>query len=72
VPENSFVELKIYDILGREVATLANGNYVAGFYTLSFNGSSISSGIYFYRIISRSLMNNQAQFISTKKFLLVK
>jgi hypothetical protein len=72
VPENSFVELKIYDILGREVATLASGNYVAGFYTLPFNGSSLSSSVYFYRMTSRSIVNNQAQFISTKKFLLVK
>jgi parallel beta-helix repeat protein len=44
------VTLKVYDVLGREVMTLVDGNQDAGIHTTSFDGSNLSSGIYFYRI----------------------
>ena len=59
------VTLKIYDILGREVATLINEEKLAGSYSVTFNASSLSSGVYFYRMISGS-------YITTKKMLLLK
>jgi len=59
------VSLKVYDVLGREVADLVNKHQDAGFYTVNFNASSLSSGIYFYRIESGS-------FVSVKKMMLVK
>jgi predicted acyltransferase (DUF342 family) len=63
------VSLKVYDILGREVATLVNGRQEAGTYTVQFginNGTSgLSSGVYFYRL-------NVGSFISTKKLVLMK
>jgi hypothetical protein len=59
------VTLKVYDMLGREVATLVNENQKAGNYKVKFNGSNLPSGLYFYRIIS----NN---FTATKKMLLMK
>jgi hypothetical protein len=63
------VTLKVYDVLGNEVATLVNGNQEAGNYTVSFNTSearlSLSSGVYFYRLEAGS-------FVSTKKLILMK
>lgn len=50
IGENSFVTLKIYDLLGREVAVLINENLKAGQYQIDWNASDYSSGIYFYRL----------------------
>jgi hypothetical protein len=47
---SGFVTLKVYDLLVREVATLANGDRQAGVYTVKFDGSALSSGVYFYRL----------------------
>lgn len=52
VPEASDVSLKVYDILGREVATLAQGNKAAGNYEVTFNGGDLASGVYLYRLIA--------------------
>ena len=65
IPELGTVSLKIYDILGNEVATLVNKEQPAGSYSISFNGSALASGIYVYRIISNG-------FIQTRKMLLLK
>jgi len=46
----SVVKLAVYDILGREVAVLANGKFPAGKYSFTFDGSNVSSGVYFYRL----------------------
>jgi hypothetical protein len=62
---NSFVSLKIYDILGSEILTLVNEEKTAGEYDVEFNASSFSSGIYYYRLIAGS-------FIKTLKTLLLK
>jgi hypothetical protein len=59
------VSLKVYDILGREVAALVNEFKPAGSYEASFDGSSLSSGVYFYRLVSRD-------YTSIKKMLMVK
>lgn len=62
---NSFVTLKVYDILGREVARLVDERQNAGNYAVTFNAGSLSSGVYFYRL--------QAGLYSvTKKLLLLK
>jgi len=50
IPENIYVELKIYDILGREIKTLVSSNLKKGFYTVPFSGSEMSGGVYFYRL----------------------
>jgi hypothetical protein len=65
VPKNSFVTIKVYDILGKEITTLVNGEKSAGNYSLQFNGNGLSSGIYFYRMQAGS-------FVQTKKLLLLK
>jgi len=53
-PVISDVRLVVYDLLGREVAMLADGRYPAGRYTFTFDGSSLSSGVYFYRLTAGS------------------
>lgn len=50
VAKNGFVSMKVYNILGKEVATLVNGNYNTGSYSVDFNASKLSSGVYFYSI----------------------
>jgi hypothetical protein len=65
LPERADVSLKVYDILGREVATLVNASQGQGSYQVPFNASNLSSGVYFYRLKAGS-------FMQTKKMLLVK
>ncbi|MBS4033237.1 MAG: T9SS type A sorting domain-containing protein [Ignavibacterium sp.] len=65
VPVSSFVTLKVYDVLGREIAVLVNETKTARRYEVSFDGSKLSSGTYFYTIIADG-------FVQTKKMLLVK
>ncbi len=65
LPKAGLVTLKVYDLLGREVATLINGNQAAGKYSVQFNASKLASGVYIYRIQS----NN---FSAVKKLMLLK
>jgi hypothetical protein len=52
IPEQAFISLKIYDILGKEVASLVSEEKAAGQYSILFNTAGLSSGIYFYKIIA--------------------
>ncbi len=63
--EESMVQLKIYDVLGKEVATLVNEVQSPGNYKLEFDGSRLSSGIYYYQL-------RTDKFVETKKMLLMK
>jgi hypothetical protein len=65
IPKTGFVTLKIYDILGREMRTLVNESVKAGNYSVEFNATTLSSGVYFYRLISDN-------FTDTKKMMLIK
>ncbi len=65
LPTNGLVTLKVYDILGREVATLVNEKQNRGNYSVTFNASRLASGVYFYRLAAGS-------FVSVKKLMLVK
>ncbi len=65
IPYESKVVLKVFNILGDEVATLVNENKAAGNYNVSFNASNLSSGVYFYQIKAGS-------FVDTKKLVLLK
>ena len=69
LPLDAKVSIKLYDITGREVKTLVNDQRTAGYYTVQFNGSDISSGTYFYRIMTKS---SGADYIMTKKMVLIK
>jgi photosystem II stability/assembly factor-like uncharacterized protein len=70
ISKSEFVTLKVYDVLGNEVAALVNEEKPAGAYTVRFNshsdeGQNLSSGVYFYRLKAGS-------YISTKKLILMK
>jgi len=65
LPKTGLVTMKIYDVTGREIQTLVNDVKQAGYYTVDFNGSLLSSGIYFYMIKS-------SDFIMTKRMVLIK
>jgi hypothetical protein len=75
VPKTCLVTLKVYNILGKEVATLVNGQKTAGNYSVQFsakggsapggNAGNLASGIYFYRMQS-------GNFVQTKKLILLK
>ena len=60
-----FVSLKVYDSQGKEVAVLVNENKAPGYYNIQFNGSNLSSGVYYYRLESKS-------FVQTKRMMLLK
>ena len=65
IPKSSLVKLTVYDIIGKEVETLFNGNLNVGTYNVEFTAENLSSGIYFYRIES-------VDFIDTKKMIFIK
>lgn len=65
IAKNSVVTLRVYDISGREVQTLVNEVKKPDNYSVNFNGSNLSSGIYFYKITA-------GEFTETKKMILVK
>jgi uncharacterized delta-60 repeat protein len=65
IPKDEFVELKVYDILGKEIASLVNENLVAGKYSVNFDASNLPSGTYIYTI-------RAGAYIESKKMVLVK
>lgn len=65
LPEAGFISLKIFDLLGREVADLVNENNKAGEYTVSFDGGKLSSGVYIYKLVGNNVN-------ISKKMLLIK
>ena len=65
VSKTSFVTIKVYDILGREIKTLVNSEKLWGDYEIKFDGSNLTSGIYIYRM-------HAGNFVETKKLLLLK
>lgn len=52
VPREEWTTLKVYNLIGREVATLAQGRIPAGEYTIRFDAGNLASGVYFYRLVS--------------------
>ncbi len=65
LPADSKVRVVIYDMLGKEVMTVVNGNFKVGYYTISLNAEKLSSGTYFYRL-------NAGEQVLTKKMSVVK
>ena len=65
IPVTSFITLKVYDILGREVTTLINEEKPAGTYNLNFNASNLTSGVYFYKM-------KAGEYASTKRMVLIR
>ncbi|MFZ4590291.1 MAG: T9SS type A sorting domain-containing protein [Ignavibacteria bacterium] len=65
LPKASYVTLRVYDMLGREVANLVNGQKSAGQYIVDFDASSLTSGIYFYRLETNG-------FVDVKRMVVLK
>jgi len=65
LPQRSHVTLKVFDVLGREVATLVDGEMEAGEHTVIYNAKDLASGVYFYRL-------QAGNFVEQKKMLLLK
>ena len=65
IPTQSKVVIKVYDILGKEIATLINEEKSVGTYELTWNAENLPSGVYFYQL-------KAGDFIDTKKMILLK
>ncbi len=65
VPKESHVTITVYDVTGREVATLVNQNQSAGSYSVVFNGARFASGMYFFRMVA-------GNYVKTQKMMMVK
>ena len=65
IPERSNVSLKVFDLLGNEVAELVNNEIAAGTYHITFNATDLSSGVYFYQL-------RAGDFVQTKKMILLR
>ncbi len=65
IAHSAFVMLKIYDVLGKEVASLVNEEKSPGTHTINFNAQNLSSGVYYYRIKAGS-------FSETRKMILLR
>jgi len=73
LPARSFVILKVFDLLGREVASLLSEELSAGVYSRQWNGSNMPSGVYIYRMQARQISDGQAGIYSeTRKLVLLK
>jgi hypothetical protein len=65
LPKSEFVKIRVYDMLGKEVATLVNEQLQAGYFEYTFNASNLSSGLYFYKI-------DAGYYTDIKKMVLIK
>ncbi|MGB2959507.1 MAG: T9SS type A sorting domain-containing protein, partial [Bacteroidota bacterium] len=65
VPHGGFVTLKVYNLLGEEVATLIAGDHAAGTFKATWDASELPSGVYFYRLMA-------GDYVQTKKAVLMK
>jgi len=65
IPNASFVNLKVYDVIGNEIATLVSEEKQAGNYEIDFNAAALSGGIYFYQLRADN-------FVETRKMTLLK
>jgi hypothetical protein len=65
VPADGFITLKVFDLLGREVATLVNEEQKADYYKVTFDASRLASGVYFYRL-------QAGEFTAAKRLMVLK
>lgn len=72
LPFTSQVSLKIYDVLGNEIADLVNDVKEAGRHEVNFNATSVSSGVYFYRLDAAPVESKENKFSSVRKMILMK
>ncbi|PJA97720.1 MAG: peptidase S8, partial [Ignavibacteriales bacterium CG_4_9_14_3_um_filter_30_11] len=63
IKQEGLVTINIYDVLGRVITTLVNENKTAGFYTVNFDASKFSSGVYFYTIKSNDFFDRKKMIV---------
>lgn len=68
--QSAYVTLKVYNVLGQEVASLLNNNFTAGTHSVDFNASDLNSGVYFYKMEASGI--DGKNFTSVKKMMLIK
>jgi hypothetical protein len=66
----SHVTLEVFDLLGRKVSTLVDATQSPGRHIVKWDGSSLSSGVYFYRLRARDALTGSERLVGTKKMLL--
>jgi hypothetical protein len=71
IPAAAHVTLRVYNVLGQEVATLADEVQDKGFRVVEFNGRQLASGVYYYRLEARPVDGSQT-FTQTRKLILLK
>ena len=69
LPQSGLVTLKVFNMLGEEVAALVNQDMTAGTYKVDFDASNLATGAYFYKM---TVTNSNGSFTDTKKMMLVK
>ena len=69
---NSFVKLKVYNLLGKEIKILINKSMNPGIYTTDFDGSNLSSGVYFFKIEVTDFYTGKLMYVKANKMLLLK
>ncbi|MBI5021966.1 MAG: T9SS type A sorting domain-containing protein [Ignavibacteriales bacterium] len=72
LPSDSKISLKIYDLLGQVIAILKEGIEQSGYKSVEWNASSVSSGIYFYKLEATSITDPGKSFMQVKKMILLK
>jgi hypothetical protein len=73
IPVSGMVRLRIFDVLGSEVATLVNEHMQSGTYSRSWNAGNVASGVYFYRLeVFDESASSAARFTDVKKLILLK
>jgi hypothetical protein len=70
IPERSFLTLKVYDVLGREITTLVNEELETGRFEKTFDASTLASGVYIYRI--SAMKDGKILFNESKQMLFIK
>jgi len=66
------VTLRIYNVIGQQVATLVDGIQTAGYKSVSWNAANLSSGVYYCRLEGASLNAPAKSFVQTRKMLVIK
>ena len=73
LPKSEFVELKVFNILGREVSTLVSNKLNQGNHTYTFDGKNLASGIYYYQLVAGDPSTGSGQrYLQVKKMILIK
>ena len=72
LPKSGYVKIKVYDILGNEVASLVDENKLAGTHKIDFSADWLASGVYFYKLVVRQAGSTAGDYTEVRKMMLVK